>query len=47
MVVQSQMLFAIEKIDNSIYYHASQVLSILVGLSDTYLPASFQYLVPQ
>ena len=35
LVVYVQVLFVIEKIDNSISYHASQVLSFLVGLSDT------------
>jgi len=37
MVVQFQMLFTIEEVDNYISYHASQVLSFWGGLSDIYL----------
>jgi len=39
MVLQFYMLFVIEKTDNSISYHASQLLLFLVGLFDTYLHA--------
>jgi len=37
MIVQFQKLLMIQTIDNSVSYHASQVLSTLVGLNDMYL----------
>jgi len=39
MIEQFQILPITEKIDNSISYHASKVLSFLVGISDTYFHA--------
>jgi len=42
MFVQFHILFVIEKIYNSISYHASQVL-FLVGLCGAYLHAEMQY----
>jgi len=39
MFLQFQILFIIEKTDNTTSYRVSQVLSFLVGLSDMYLHA--------
>jgi len=49
MVIEFQILFIKEKIGNSLSCHASKMLQyfVLVGLSDIYLNAQLQCLVPQ
>jgi len=47
MFVQLQILFVfiIEKINNSISYHAITLATFVVGLSGTYFPSQIHYLL--